>query len=475
MGAPKGNHEQSRLDTRTQVQPSQHLLEHPPAPAGAGEPLRQEDKRRDYTTLLEATELTVRLEIVSGMYKQLIKLGVETNKVEAEMMSVVLERVTGPTGHRLVMDVRKCDQQQDRESDLESVMEGSPVQCWRDPVLTRKLLTIRKRLVSKQLSKARSIVSGELRRAAVSGGKPGASQAWDQHREVRSKVWSQEHRRQQQKIAHLEKRAQDCNKHQCCRKVDKFWDARQANKVTGGVKSSSVTDPSIIPDTGVNTTTGSDNTVSSRQVASQVPQSEVNVDSLGTLDEQVTTSKSEPIKYDNTGSSSQVASPVNRKHVKVSVCETSNDNVTSVCQDVVKFNGIDQVEEWIESVVSTRRPVSEVKDAMVSESLDTMEDNNLFTTSTGVAHPVCDMVENEELSAESVNSETLTREFRTPELDNRLLDGEHEELVRLCNEYNKRWSSEKRERKKLIDVPDNTEDDGWMDGWILYSISVSES
>ena len=63
---------------------------------------------------LEAAGLVSRLEALRGMYRNMINRKIGTNVVESESMRLIKERLTGPTGHRLL------------EMDLERVSK----RCW---------------------------------------------------------------------------------------------------------------------------------------------------------------------------------------------------------------------------------------------------------------------------------------------------------------------------------------------------------
>ena len=48
--------------------------------------------------------MTVRLEVITRMYKVLMKLGVGTGVVKAEAAKIVREKTCGPTGHPLLRE-----------------------------------------------------------------------------------------------------------------------------------------------------------------------------------------------------------------------------------------------------------------------------------------------------------------------------------------------------------------------------------
>ena len=120
---------------------------------------------------------------------------------------------------------------QRREANPEDVVEWSQHQCWRDPVLVRRLLSIRKRIIATHLKRANSRLAEELRSVTVTGSGGDARRAWQLSRQVKSAVWAKEHPKHQQKISHLSKRVKLCSKHNTCRKIDLIWTKRTQLKM----------------------------------------------------------------------------------------------------------------------------------------------------------------------------------------------------------------------------------------------------
>ena len=201
-------------------------LEDTPAPVGAGEP--KFGRRRERGVHVEAATLVVKLEVNLRMYKELIKLNVGTNMVESEMIEMVHEQVAGPTGHCLVMEPRKCDEQKTVELDPEVKGEDAGSQCWRDLSLVRRLLSVRRRMVAKQLRKARSTLAEEMKFLVSVSSKVQSEELWAEVRSAKSSTWAEMQPRHQQKIAHLARRAEDCSRHGACRRIDKVWRSRMS-------------------------------------------------------------------------------------------------------------------------------------------------------------------------------------------------------------------------------------------------------
>ena len=128
----------------------------------------------------EAAEVVVKLEVLLRMYKDLIRKGVGTNIVESEMYGIVHERVSGPTGHKMVALVGDCDLQKDSECESGEKREGSMTQCWREVALVRKLLTIRRRIIATQLRKARLSLSNEMKFLSAVSTKSQMTSAWQE-------------------------------------------------------------------------------------------------------------------------------------------------------------------------------------------------------------------------------------------------------------------------------------------------------
>ena len=206
----------------TQACPEPHIDYQAPAADAAGR--RPNDSRRkDKKWYLEAAELMVKLEVLDKMFKELVRAEVGTVTIEAEMMRWIHEREAGPTGHRLLAMKRKCDQQKEKEQELGDRDERTVTQCWREPKVVRRLLTLRKRVVSTRLALARKALTGEMRAVAAMSSKQQTAAAWEEVRVKRRETWDELHPQHQRKVAHLMKRAHNCEKHRMCRKLDNIW------------------------------------------------------------------------------------------------------------------------------------------------------------------------------------------------------------------------------------------------------------
>ena len=161
-----------------------------------------------------------------------MKLGVGTNAVESESWKLSLEKMSGPTGHRLLND-RKCESQGCKELNGEDSSETSVTQCWRDPKIVRKLLAMRKKVVGEQLRRARNTMANMMKSIAKIQGKKEAGLAWKSVRDVRSKVWKEEQARVVMKINHLTTRSKNCKAHNRCRELDQLWTQRNGLHSSG--------------------------------------------------------------------------------------------------------------------------------------------------------------------------------------------------------------------------------------------------
>ena len=111
-----------------------------PAPGGAGG--RNLDQER-VTRCLETTELLAGLDVNVRLYKRLVSLRIVTVMIEAEANKIIRERLSGPTGHYLILRDKDRNLQCKTETELETQESGEETKCWRDEALVRKLLRIR--------------------------------------------------------------------------------------------------------------------------------------------------------------------------------------------------------------------------------------------------------------------------------------------------------------------------------------------
>ena len=173
--------------------------------------------------MLEAAVLVTKLEVLGIMYRDLVKKSVGTVTIESEMMRQVHERESGPTGHRMIAVPRKCDKQSEKECELGEKRESSDSQCWREPKIVRKLLSLRKKVVTTQLIKAKKVLRRELGLIAARSSKQETTKARAAVQEVSGETWRQMQPQHQRKVQHLTRRAEECDKHRVCRKLDKIW------------------------------------------------------------------------------------------------------------------------------------------------------------------------------------------------------------------------------------------------------------
>ena len=198
---------------------------HENAPAQQGAGGRVEDKRENHGHQphhLEAAELVTRLVVIQVMYKSLVKRSVGTVSIESESMSLVKERLAGPTGHCLL----KLDLDVELEPEIDLLGRSQVLKCWRDARLVRKLTSIRLRVVVQKLREARSVFASEMRDVGVNCSKSENAKAWDDVRRIQKKTWDVENPKHQQKVEHLTRRAGSCQSHRACREIEKLVDER---------------------------------------------------------------------------------------------------------------------------------------------------------------------------------------------------------------------------------------------------------
>ena len=126
-------------------------------------------------------------------------------------------------GHRLIRGGRKCESQREKELNVEDSREWSTSQCWRDPALIKRLLNIRRRIVTKRLKVAKKGLNLEMRRLSLILQKLEFEKVWMEVKSTRSEVWKLEQPRHQQKVSHLCVWAGRCESHVICKKLDKIW------------------------------------------------------------------------------------------------------------------------------------------------------------------------------------------------------------------------------------------------------------
>ena len=193
------------------------------------------DRRKESKeTHEEAAELVVRLEVVKILYDALSKAGVGTNAIENEGMKIARDKLNGPTGHRFVISERVVDRQAVTENELK--MEGSPSQCWREPGLIRKLLSIRRKIVKSQLKKAKTNLACEMKYVTATRSRKEVSDCWSQVRIMRKKIWDEEHPKHVKKVEHLKKKASNCSKHKTCKELDLLWAGRMRKFRNGSLE-----------------------------------------------------------------------------------------------------------------------------------------------------------------------------------------------------------------------------------------------
>ena len=111
-----------------------------PAAGGAGGQLQDREREDRCVT---TTELLAGLGSTLKMYKRLLSLGIGTGGDQAEARKIIWERLSGPTGHFLLL--KEQAERNQSETEIELGREGvrEETRCWRDVVLVQKLLRIR--------------------------------------------------------------------------------------------------------------------------------------------------------------------------------------------------------------------------------------------------------------------------------------------------------------------------------------------
>ena len=372
----------------------------------------------------EAAGLVSRLEAIHRMYSDLMKLRVGTNVVEAEMWRMTHEKLSGPTGHRLIVNDRECDKQCETEQNSDETPECSLTQCWRNPSLVRRLLVLRRREVNTQLKKAKLILKSTMKRLTAVSTRSESSQAWLEVRQTMSEVWAVEHRRLQLKMIHLEKKSLCCEKHTMCRKLDKLWSQRSAKK-------------SHCPADAVDFVTQGLQSAGGDVVGSADPGGEVVVKSHCPADAvNFVTGGLQPAGGDVVGN----ADP--------------GGEVVVEC---------DKIEDWIEDLVVEKSAlkVNAVKDVVLPKDDPDHVQLVVGEVPEGTAHPVDDQVLAGSKAVESgvlllpkpPPVDPMWTTFMSREEDKRTLDRQQEELLNKVLEHNKSWS-----RKKTQEVTgDSTE------------------
>ena len=176
---------------------------------------------------LVAARLVVRLELLKIMYRVLMKRGVGTNIIECEHIRMIKERVSGPTGHRLIEDGPGEDQEEMRELGTEQ----EKLKCWRDPSLVRRLTGVRVKVLAKQLKKAKEVFKKEMKFVEMTKSNPEVMKAWEEVKEIRKEIWAEESPRINRKIDHLTRKANQCMKHKTCKELRAIWDKKVKDRV----------------------------------------------------------------------------------------------------------------------------------------------------------------------------------------------------------------------------------------------------
>ena len=151
------------------------------------------------------------------MHRLLMEAKVGMNVIESESRRLVKERMSGPTGHRLLIGLEEEPNEPGFGTE-EKLREE--LHCWRDPAMIRRLVGIRLKVVKSQLAKARKVLGEELRLLAATQARPKMGLAWQEVKDIKKRVWRQEHARVQRKVQHLTKKATNCASHKSCREME---------------------------------------------------------------------------------------------------------------------------------------------------------------------------------------------------------------------------------------------------------------
>ena len=187
------------------------------------------DKRREHVQEhLHAAEVATRLNVLSKMYKQLLRCQVGTGAIESEAMLIVWERSPGPMGHasllsqctvsgmnlsemyweeeELVEEVRSGKIRKEKESEEEKVCEPvtSPgTMFWQDKSLIRKLVQLRLDSVNKKWRQSKASLSETMRKLAIGSTREEMRDRWQEVQNMTREVWNEEHPQHQRKVQHL--------------------------------------------------------------------------------------------------------------------------------------------------------------------------------------------------------------------------------------------------------------------------------
>ena len=168
------------------------------------------------------TQVMTRLEILKIMYKRMMCLRIGTRRVESEAIKIVKERLSGPTGHHLLLRDVNDDQQsvtQDERVSQELELERK---CWRDQPLVLKLVKLRLKEVKEKQSRARKIVDECLKEATAVMDKKEVRELWKEVKEEKRLVWEESQPRHQRKVDHMRRVTSDCTRHSDCRDLDRI-------------------------------------------------------------------------------------------------------------------------------------------------------------------------------------------------------------------------------------------------------------
>ena len=200
------------------------------APEGAGGPTVK--SRRE--ELFALTMVSTKLEVLCKMYERLLRSGSGTGTIESEAMSIVWERMIGPTGHPLIVNALSDNKLSQEDCDTVMIME-SDGQCWRDVELVRSLVRVRLEVVRKQWKESQSKHSTSARVLSVTTNKTEMKEIWDQVVKIRRETWRHEDCTHQRKTTHLAKKSRDCAKHKMCQAINQLVVDRANNWVLGTV------------------------------------------------------------------------------------------------------------------------------------------------------------------------------------------------------------------------------------------------
>ena len=150
-------------------------------------------------------------------------------------MSIVWERVNGPTGHPLIVnELSECQKPSQDQSELVMRLKSGG-QCWRDVQLVKNLTRVRMEVVKRQWNESKAKHSLSARVLSTTTTREEMREIWSQVMEIRRETWRNEDSIHQRKTSHLVKKSRDCAKHKMCSLINQQVVDRAKSWVQGTI------------------------------------------------------------------------------------------------------------------------------------------------------------------------------------------------------------------------------------------------